>query len=164
MTRSSQHDPADAPRRGLRGHGSASLSELREFIAKMRGKPPQEVLGMIAQSGLARAMSLATLLVLLMVVVGTAVPFAWNQITGQPGKSGKAAQAVSSPTDKSAESAKEPAKTGSAGAETTEPKAKRDPKEAILDKLGIGETKTAPKGINPLEGRTDDILKDLDRK
>src|SRR5207249_3289066 len=64
------------------GNGAASAAELRECLTRMHGKPPQEVLGLVAQSGLARAMFLSTLITLAVVAVLTAVPFALNRATG----------------------------------------------------------------------------------
>ena len=80
------HDPhqddLQQPPRGLRENSAATARELSEFLAKMKGKPPQEVLGVIAQSGLARGLILSTVAIALLLLVGTAAPFAWSHLTG----------------------------------------------------------------------------------
>ncbi len=157
-------DPSQAPLHGMRANGAASAAELREFLSRMRGKPPQEVLGLIAQSGLARAMFLATLITVALLAVTTVVPFVWNKATGgtaqqaaskaapekRGGSQGSGEQATGAKTD-AASAAAESGKTA-------------NPKEAALSKLGVGDTKTTPRNVNPLEGRADDILKDFDKK
>jgi hypothetical protein len=131
----------------------------------MRGKPPQEVLGLIAQSGLARAMFLSTLITLALLAVTTMVPFAWNKATGggaqQAAAKAAPAKRGASSTDGEAGAAKTESAATSTAAST--PAKTADPKEAALSKLGVGDTKTAPRTVNPLEGRADDILKDFDK-
>lgn len=63
----------------------ATADELRAFIAQSRGKSPQEVLGMIAQSGLARSIALAAALVFGLLVIMTILPYALGD-RGKPGK------------------------------------------------------------------------------
>jgi hypothetical protein len=154
-------DPSNAPLRGMRDNGAASAAELREFLSRMRGKPPQEVLGLIAQSGLARAMLLSTLITLAVLAVTTIIPFALNQMSG-----GRQEAAVKAAPQKSAPASGEQsgtAKTDVADS-TAAPEKTADPKEAALSKLGVGDSKTAGRNVNPLEGRADDILKDFDKK
>ncbi len=158
------NDPSEAPRRSMRANGAASAAELREFLSRMRGKPPQEVLGLIAQSGLARAMFLSTLIVLALLAVTTVIPFAWNKATG----GAQQAAAKGTPESRGAgQTGNEPggaAKTDATASSTASATAAKtpDPKEAALNKLGVGEAKKAG-NVNPLEGRADDILKDFDK-
>jgi len=161
------HDePSDSSRRGIQTNGAASAAELREFLARMRGKPPQEVLGLIAQSSLARAMFLSTLITLALLAVTTVIPFAWNKATGGAQQAAAKAAPEKRGASQSGGEQAGAARTESAASSTaaaTSAKA-ADPKEAALSKLGVGGTKTAPGSVNPLEGRADDILKDFDKK
>lgn len=73
--------PLGGPRRDverLRRDGAATIAEVREFVAKMHGKSPQEVLGAVATSGLFLNLVLATLLTTCMVAVLTVVPYLWT--------------------------------------------------------------------------------------
>ena len=45
--------------RRLKTDGSASAEELRQFISQLRGRSPQEVMGVVAQSDLFRSILLA---------------------------------------------------------------------------------------------------------
>ena len=148
-------DTSDSPRQGLRDNGAASASELREFLTRMHGKPPQEVLGLIAQSGLAKAMFLSTLITLALITAMTAVPFAMNRMSGTAAAAAKAA-----PGKPSGDQAKTEATTFATDLAKTAPS---NPQESALSKLGVGDTKTAPKNVNPLESRADDILKGIDK-
>ena len=155
--------PSDDPRPGrLRENGAASVAELREFLSKMRGKPPQEVLGLIAQSGLARAMFLSTLIMVALLLVTTALPFAWNRVMGKPDTKSavqnQSGDQAGKTTAQSPSGQQTDVSSAAAAAKTS------DPKEAALGKLGVGETKTAPRNTNPLEGRADDILKDFEKR
>ena len=155
------HENTEPPRRGMRANGEASIAELRAFLAQARGRSPQEVLGLIAASGLARGMFLSTILIAVVVFVGTAVPFAHGKLFGDATNSGAgAAKAPAKDNDTEPPTPPEK-KTETVDAKTP---AKKTAEEDILDKLGIGETKPVPKGINPLEGRAEDILKDLGGK
>ena len=49
--------------RRLTVHGAATVGELREFLTKMKGKSPQEIIGAIAQSRLFSGLVWSTLIV-----------------------------------------------------------------------------------------------------
>src|SRR4051812_40802069 len=61
--------------RRIQEHGSLSVDELREFLATMRGKSPQEVLGLVASSDLLRATVQATVACILLLAVATVGPY-----------------------------------------------------------------------------------------
>ena len=44
----------------LRENTTASVGELREFLGRLKGRSPQEVMGIVAQSSLVRGISIAT--------------------------------------------------------------------------------------------------------
>ncbi len=151
-------DDFQPPPRGLRENGAATARELTDFLAKMKGKPPQEVLGVIAQSGLARGLMLSTVAIALLLLVGTAAPFAWSHLTGGSSDAKQSANDSAEKNDGEADTKTEDPPTVADDAKTS--KQQGDPKEDILDKLGIGETKTGPKTFNPLDDKNDDLFKD----
>lgn len=157
------HDPhqddLQQPPRGLRENSAATARELSEFLAKMKGKPPQEVLGVIAQSGLARGLVLSTVAITLLLLVGTAAPFAWSHLTG--GSSDGKQSSTDSGDKKNDGEADKKTEDSPAAADAKTAKKQDNPDEDILKKLGIGETKTVPKNFSPLDNRNDDLFKDL---
>lgn len=83
MTENSKSEPAP---RGLARdihrakHGAkASADELREFVKQLKGRSPQEMLGIVAESGLVRATALASVITLVFMVAFTVGPYFWNQ-------------------------------------------------------------------------------------
>lgn len=129
----------------------ASAAELREFVKGLRGKSPQEVLGAVANSGLAQGVALATAGTVVLMALFTIGPyFMYPKVAPKPAK----VEAASTP---------EPAATGDTVANASTEKAAPDPKDAAsnaqqtLDKLGESETKTADPKVNPLDN-LDDLL------
>lgn len=129
----------------------ASAAELREFVQNMRGKSPQEVLGAVANSGLAQGVGLATVGTVILIAVFTIGPyFLYPKVPPKvvkaeaPATSESAAtsdSAVSTPVEKSERVGKD----ASSNAQQT------------LDKMGESETKTADPNVNPLDN-LDDLL------
>lgn len=151
--------------RRIRSDGAATAAELRDFARQIRGRRPQEVLGLVAQSGLARATSSAAVGTLLLLVLLTVVPYGIAKtfperkpVAAQPAASqseqpqpGAAAQSAGQ--DRAAAETN----TAAGGAGQTEPSVDAD----VLEKLGVGETRQANPDTNPLEDAGDDLLKDL---
>ena len=157
----SSSDPAKSPS-GLRGDlhraragAFATTAELREFVHNLRGKSPQEVLGAVANSGLAQGVGLATFGTIVLMGVFTVLPYF---IYG-----GKAAAAAALTAKKAAAAATTPGSTAEAAATTTDDKAAPASKNAssnaqqTLDKMGESETKQADPKVNPLDN-LDDLL------
>lgn len=59
-------------------NGSASIGELREFMARMKGKGAGEVLGEIAKSGLMRGILLSCAIFSVLLVGWTVISFLWG--------------------------------------------------------------------------------------
>lgn len=157
----SSSDPAKS-QPGLRGDlhraragAFATTAELREFVHNLRGKSPQEVLGAVANSGLAQGVGLATFGTIILMGVFTVLPYF---IYG-----GKAAAAAALTAKKAAAAAPAPESTAEAAAKTTDDKAAPASKNAssnaqqTLDKMGESETKQADPKVNPLDN-LDDLL------
>jgi hypothetical protein len=167
-------------RRAKEGAG-ATADELREFVRSLKGKNPQEVLGMVAQSRLTQGVVVATFWCVVLMAIGTAVPFYWDQIfpsatkpvAAKPAEQSKpasepAAQANAPAAPAQATPAPAPATTPAPVAKTPAGPANLNPPEpsaanqkALVDKLKLDETKSSDPKKNPLEDKADDLLKDL---
>jgi hypothetical protein len=152
--------------RRLKADSSASAAELAEFMKQFRGKRPQEVLGLVAQSGLVRATGLATVATVALMAAFTVIPYAWAKAFPPATKPAKAAAATDS-TDAAATPAAGPASTsaqttpaGDGGAAVTDAE-QPDVSPETMERLGIGETKETDPSYNPLEESADDLLNDI---
>ena len=167
-------DPRDEPRPApfgigrdldrLKTGGAATAAELREFLGQMRGKRPQEVLGLVAGSGLAKSMLTATLGCLVLMAALTVIPYFLYHRGPKPAAKAapKAAAAQAVPaktaaaqpdapkTDQAAKTAKAPAPES-----TSAPPAHV---ERAIKAMGMDETKLADPKKNPLEKSLDKLL------
>jgi hypothetical protein len=62
----------------LKSDTSSTAEEVREFITNLKGRSPQEVLGAVSESGLVQATIQATFGCIVVLVVCTVAPWAWN--------------------------------------------------------------------------------------
>ena len=119
----------------IKQNGSASLVELKQFLSRLQGRSPQEVVGLVSTSLLVQSMIIATLASLAIMVVFTVGPYV---MYGPP----QVKQAKASPGKAAPVAA--PAKTEEA--------AKPEGNEGRFKKaLGVDETKTADPNKNPLD-------------
>lgn len=147
----------------LKEHGSASVSELREFLAKMQGKSPKEMLGSLAESRLVSATTFSALLIGVVLLTFTIIPFTLSKAgaiaDGAKEKLNEAATAAAAIADDMQ------AKTEAAATEQSDTAADQGdaPPSAdeMIDRLKIDEAREAPPGINPLDGGLDDLFDDL---
>jgi hypothetical protein len=155
--------------RRLKADGADAAAELREFVHQLRGKPPQEVLGLVAQSGLIRATALATVGTLVLVAILTVVPYAMAKAFPEKPKAAPAATAEAASDAQSAEAGAADGQTATspAAGQTGTPAAPGAPPltaeqgEDLLDALGEGETRESDPTVNPLEESADDLLDEL---
>lgn len=133
----------------VKRNGAASLTELREFIGALKGRKPQEVMGEMASNGLVQGIIMSSIGFVVVLLVFTAFPFflAEDEPKVQPEATPTASpvQPVEqSPAVQNANEEKllEGGPTG----------------DAVLDNLGIGETKDANPDANPLGDKFDDLL------
>lgn len=132
----------------LKQNGAASLDELKTFLGGLKGRSPQEVVGIVSTSLLVQSMVVSTLATLGILAVFTVGPYL---VYGPPKE--KKTAAVPPPAAAPANApAAATADTGKAGELTTEDKSK------ALQKMGIDETKTADPNQNPLEKNLDNLL------
>jgi hypothetical protein len=144
----------------LKSDGAATVAELREFLGRMRGRSPQEMLGLVAESGLTRSMFLATFLFLLLLAALTAVPYALKDRStdaSAPVAEEKAVEQQDNAHAVGPETAEELAGPPAAGPLVDAEDTRTDPERAV-DAMGIGETRVADPNENPLENKLDKLL------
>lgn len=132
--------------RNLRNNSQATVAELKAFLGELKGRSPQEMLGMVAANQLIRATIHALILIGALIAVFTVIPYLTRS---EPAKT--APEATENPP---AAPAPAPAETPAATATPAQPDA--------LDELGIGEEKQAPPDVNPLDAGTDNFLEELE--
>ena len=141
--------------RNLKTHGTASLAELKEFLGTLRGKSPQEVIGVVSSSMLIQSVALATGITVLMMVVFTIGPYL---IWGPP-KAKPADAAAVAPASKPAPAATAAAPVGEEKKKSSGPSAE-DAAKAVKA-MGMDEAKGADLKSNPLDKDTDKLLDGL---
>ena len=136
--------------RSMRDNGTASLRELREFIGNLKGRRPQEVMGMVAGNGLFHGLLISTVGCVLLLLVFTVIPFLLAEDDPVAKKTtGPAANTQSGQQSGKTQQAKDK-KPGQAGATSAA--------ENVTEELGTGETKTSDLGENPLDKKNEDVL------
>jgi hypothetical protein len=133
----------------IRRNTAASSHEIREFLAQMRGKSPQEMLGMLASSNLVKCTVQAGIGWLIVIALFSLGPWIWSLVNPPTPKVLPPPAGATAATTAPTVEAKPVVSTPTA------------PPVNAAEKLGIGETKDAPANQNPLEKSSDDLLKDL---
>ena len=137
----------------VRSNGSASLSELREFLGTLHGKSPQEVIGIVSTSLLVQSMLIAVAGTLAILLVFTLGPY----LVYGPPQARQAKKASATPA------AAQPAATAAAAATPAEGTAAATGQpdvEAAAKVMGIDEAKPADPTKNPLDNPNLDKLLD----
>ncbi|MFP6604051.1 MAG: hypothetical protein VB862_16070 [Pirellulaceae bacterium] len=130
--------------RSARDNGKASLQELREFVGTLKGRRPQEVMGIVAGNSLVKGIEMSAIGFVVVLLVFTAIPF---YLAGdEPAAKKSPASRASSKTSQQPATGKQ-AQTGTANS-----------RDDVMDKTGIGETKTFDADENPLEKKLDNLL------
>ncbi len=130
--------------RELRSNSRATVGEIQAFLRELKGKSPQEMLGVVAESGLFRSLVLSTFLVAGGIIIFTVIPYFM-------GGDEKPAPASETPT---------PIEAPVEAPIPAEPATETAPDPLSI--LGVGEELSAPPNTNPLEDEGDDFLKDLE--
>jgi hypothetical protein len=130
--------------RELRDNSHATVQEIQSFLRELKGKGPQEMLGMVAASSLFRSLVLSSAIVVGGILLFTAIPYFMD---GEE----KAAPVAEKPA---------PAETPVETPKPIEPSGKTAPDP--LSNLGVGEELSAPSDTNPLDDKGDDFLRDLE--
>ncbi|MCA9175304.1 MAG: hypothetical protein KDB14_12540 [Planctomycetales bacterium] len=160
-----QQQPTGGGMRRVVADSSHSLAELRDFMGRLKGKSPQEVLGEVATSGLVRSTTVAAIGFLVVILSLSVGAHYWKQAF--PKSSGATAATSSKKTDDDQpgntaanESAATTPSGGAASPATPAEPATKLSGDPTLDNLGIGETKDADPKKNPLESTLDNLLDD----
>lgn len=132
--------------RNLRNNSQATVDELKAFLAEMKGKSPQEMLGMVATNQLFRATIHSLILIGGLIAIFTVIPYLTRE--ENPVETEPEVTENSAPADEPAVAEEEPIET--------------PPETDPLEKLGVGEEKQAPPEVNPLDGNTDSFLEELE--
>lgn len=143
--------------RKLKANSSASADELMQWLTKMRGKSPQEVLGAVASSGLFKSTVQGAFLLATIILVWTAAAWGWdNYVVAE-------AEVADEPVVEEQTAPETTIPDNVANPETAKmPEPDLDAKQKVAEKLGIGEVKEAPVNFNPLDDDDDDLLKELE--
>lgn len=147
--------------KNLKTHGTATAAELREFLAKTHGRSPQEVLGLVAESGLVKATIQCVIGCVLLMIATSAIPYAWNKAY-PPDKATAAKPRPAAAKDKEST----PVTDTQNAATVDSPSADKSKSPATdVDKaakaMGIGDTKAADPKKNPLDKDLDKLLDDV---
>lgn len=146
----------------LKSDAGATAEEVRDFIANLKGRSPQEVLGAVSESGLVQATVQATFACVVLLAALTVVP--WALKTEEPVVAAEAEPATPTATDEASDnSTTEP----EAGVASTKPRAGDDsPSDSDAARaaaaMKIDETVVTDPKTNPLDGNLDKLLDGLD--
>ena len=144
---------------GLHVNGSASIAELKEFLAGLKGRNPQEVIGLVSASMLIQSLTIATVATLVFFVIFTVGPYMLygplkptNVSSSKPGAKAPGNEAG-------------PKSSDAAPAEAAAEKAQPTDSERAAKALGIDEVKDADPTKNPLDKgpNIDNLLDGLDK-
>ena len=149
----------------LKTDASSTAEEVREFIATLKGRTPQEVLGAVSESGLVQATFQAAIACTVLLVVLTVLP--WALASNEPAST--AASAESSSKDAVANSAAPAASsteaaptTATAGTRTAADTPTSSDAARAASAMKIDETVVTDPKKNPLDGNLDKLLDGLD--
>ena len=131
--------------RELKTNSTATVRELQEFLRELRGKSPQEMLGVVTSSQLIRATILSVVFVTTAIFALTAFPYFFGEET------------TSTTPDPEPVATAAPAAPAPATPEPTKPE-----NPGPLAPLGVNEKLPAASNTNPLEDKGEDFLKDLE--
>jgi hypothetical protein len=81
--------------RDLQTNGSASVAELKEFLGTLKGRRPQEVIGIVSASLLLQSLAVAAVVTVVLLLAGTVVPYVlWGPLKSQNVAAKPAAEAA----------------------------------------------------------------------
>ena len=144
----------------LHGDASATAAELREFVATLKGRSPQEVLGAIGQSSLFHGIVQASVGTLVVLVAFTVVPYFWYGPADAKAETTETASESEPVAAASTTAATDPAAVETAEAGTSETPATDAARAAQA--MGIDETRPADPKVNPLDKNLDTLLDGLE--
>lgn len=136
----------------LKTEGGTTAAELREFLSKLKGRSPDEVMGVVANSNLVRSTLTATMGCVVLLVVLTIVPYALKLRSASVSE--KPSAAVAQPTNEAPAAAEKAASTS----DQTAAAAPAPDLERAAKAMGIGDPIEADPKLNPLDSKLDKLL------
>lgn len=153
-----QAEPQITPAKGLKGdierlktNSVATAAELRAFVAGLKGRSPQEVMGLVTETGLFKGVAQATVGCVVLIAALTVLP--WAFADEKPEKSSETA-ATAATQEPAASGSETPAATGT---ETAATSGKVDPAAAVKA-MGEDEVKPADAATDPLDNTLNNLL------
>ncbi|MEO8494991.1 MAG: hypothetical protein ABI614_07965 [Planctomycetota bacterium] len=137
----------------VKTEGGATAAELREFLSKLKGRSPDEVMGVVANSNLFRSTLTATVGCVAILIVFTVVPYAMKLRSASVSE--KPAAAIAQPTNEAPVAATESAASTSDQAAAASPVPDL---ERAAKAMGIGGPLEADPKTNPLDNKLDKLL------
>jgi hypothetical protein len=145
----------------LKSDSASTAEEVREFIANLKGRSPQEVLGAVSESGLVQATVQATLGCVVVLVACTVLPWALN--SDEPVVAAETEPATTAATEASENAATDPqSETASADAQSGDDSPSSSDAARAASAMKIDETVVTDPKSNPLDGNLDKLLDGLD--
>ena len=144
----------------LKSDASASVDELREFVAGLKGRSPQEVLGIVTGNSLIQGTIQATVLCVVVLAAATVGP--WMLAGEDAGTAQAAAAEAEAPADAVEEPAADAADTAVAATDDTATGTGAVDPTSAAAAMGIDEVKSAAPAANPLDANLDNLLDALD--
>jgi hypothetical protein len=142
----------------LRVNGAASIAELKEFLGTLKGRDPQQVIGIVSSSLLVQSVAMAVIGTVLGLALFTVGPYL---MYGPP----KAKSVAAKPEKPAATPAVAPSATPGANAKASDAKSNQPDAARAAKSLGIDEVKSADANKNPLDKgpNLDNLLDGLDK-
>ena len=141
----------------LRSDGTASVEELRAFLGELKGRSPQEMLGIMAESGLVRGMVSATIATVALLFVFTIGPWAYGELAGEPEQAKTATRpapaasaAAKAPVDPATQAASAAASVGDPGSTPPAPVPGQPDLGAATKARGISAAKPGEPNLDSL--------------
>ena len=131
--------PVKAGVKRLSADAALTTAELRDFVRSLKGRSPQEVMGIVSSSALAQAVIGSTIGSVVLIGVLTIVPFVWY---GPPKAKAAKPTAAAEP---------EPTKPDVAKSATPSDTPSEEDVKKASKAMGLDETKMADPKKNPLD-------------
>ena len=167
MTSSSDPNPSNASNaplvstkrelRKLSSNTQATAAELKAFLAELKGRSPQEMLGIVAASQLVRSLVLSTILVAVLILVFTLIPYFRSDQSALATEAPLKEAQVTQPAQATKPETPAPEDTAK-----TKPPTDTEPTQTDISPLGVSEQKEAPSNVNPLDSDRGNFLDGLE--
>lgn len=147
----------------LKSDAGATAEEVRDFIANLKGRSPQEVLGAVSESGLIQATVQATFACIVLLVALTVVPWWFDDglTDGERAAVVMTAEMVADSASAEAEVATDSTSESTQDSPSSDTPTDNDAARAAAA-MKIDETVVTDPKTNPLDGNLDKLLDGLD--